>query len=744
MVDRPGWALDEVGLSEMSWTGDALCAAELPTAARIADSWMESVLGTSYIAMRRADLRSYLLEQAERLLVAVTAPRFDRSSARDVGAAMVAVHCTDTASLEASLLVLGRELSAAATTPGRTARIAAVQAALGAGYAERLRVTTRAEQERVVMAAARASAEQARWTSEARFQAVFADALVGMSVIDVQGGVLEVNRSMCDLLGFAADELTSRSVFSFLHPDDDPQIWAQIHDLLAGTRDSLRTTKCAHRKDGAALWIDMVMSLVRDADGTPRFVVCMVEDITQRQRLEDRLRHQAEHDPLTGLPNRTLFFDRLETALADPDRDVGVCYLDLDGFKGINDTLGHEVGDQLLQAVADRLRLDTGPHLVARMGGDEFVLLVQSRRDGESLIAELTRCAHAALASVQRPVRVGGHSIVVSASVGVVQRSDVGSGAAELMKAADTTLYWAKKDGRNRVAQFDAERHHRDVGRFALTARMPEALERNEFVVVYQPLVRLADSQVVGVEALVRWDLPSGERLGPDRFIPLAEETGLIVPLGRWVLTEACRQAAEWQRTVPGVDLVLSVNLAARQVREPGMVSDVATVLAETGWPAHALQLELTESDLMDTTDQSLDALHELEALGVRIAIDDFGTGYSNLAYLRHLPVHGLKLAGRFVTGHCEVGTDDVDVEVTMLLIRLAHVLSLTVTAESVETAAQLQQLRGLGCDYGQGWYFSPAVEPDTIAELLRRPPSPPIEVRPATRARRRGARIGR
>jgi len=732
-------------MSANAWSGRPLSTAAL-SAAQIADIWMNAVLGTSYVAMRRSDLRLFLAELVGELLSSLSVDRLDRSVPRGVGAAMVAAHFTDAVSIEVTLLVLGRELGRAAETPEQLARVAAVQAALGAGYAEALKDRTRAEQERIGVAAfaARATAEQARWTSEARFQAVFDGALIGISVIDTVGCIIEVNRALCDLLGYTADELIQKSLFSFVHADDDPNVWVQIKDLLAGSMDTLRVTKSVHRKDGAAMWTDVVMSLVRDADGTPRFAIGMVEDTTERLSLQDRLRHQARHDPLTGLPNRTLFFERLEAALAEPGRQLGVCYLDLDGFKGVNDTLGHDIGDQLLKAIADRLADEIDWHLVARMGGDEFVLMVEHRADERSLAAELSRCARTALAAVQRPIQIGSHSIVISASAGVVQRSDVGSGAAELMKAADTTLYWAKKDGRNRLAMFDAERHHRDVGRFALTARMPEALQRGEFAVLYQPLIRLTDSQVVGVEALVRWDLPSGERLGPDRFIPLAEETGLIVQLGRWVLVESCRQAARWRQAVPDLELFVSVNLAARQVREPGMVADVASILAETGWPAHALQMELTESDLMGTTGESLEALHELAAMGVQIAIDDFGTGYSNLAYLRHLPVHALKLAGRFVTGNCDEGTDEVDVEVTLLLIRLAHVLSLSVTAESVETAAQLEQLRELGCDIGQGWYFSPAVDAATITDQLRRPRWPVVAGTSVRPGRPGGASIGR
>jgi diguanylate cyclase (GGDEF)-like protein len=460
-----------------------------------------------------------------------------------------------------------------------------------------------------------------------------------------------------------------------------------------------------------------------------------MENITERHRLQTRLQHQAQHDPLTDLPNRTLFFERLEAALQAGTRP-GVCYLDLDGFKAVNDTLGHDLGDRLLHAVARQLvdAVGSAGHLVARMGGDEFVVLVDRIEEGEAGNERLRSVARTALEAVRRPIRLDENEIVVSASIGVV-RADGGHDAAELMKAADTTLYWAKADGRNRYALFDEDRHRSDVDRFELSARMPDALTRGEFSLEYQPLVRLADRSVLGVEALLRWTLPDGRRLDPGRFVPLAEDSGFIVPLGRWVLRQACRNAAAWAATNPDTQPLMSVNVAARQLREPSFVGDVAAVLAATGWPAELLQLELTESALMGTPDGSLAALHELSGMGVRIAIDDFGTGYSNFAYLRRLPVHALKLAGSFVTGAAgrgggaddrsgqaggeQAGGEQVDHEVVGLVIRLAHTLGLTVTAESVETASQFAHLRQLGCDTGQGWYFAPAVPAEQIPRLL-------------------------
>jgi diguanylate cyclase (GGDEF)-like protein/PAS domain S-box-containing protein len=698
----------------------------LPTPAAVARAWAAQVEGTSYVSMSRPSLVGYLTELAARILDAFTADTFDRSVPHGVGCALVGVHFTEAVSLERTVAVLGDQLAGAVQGREAATRLAAVQGALAAGYAQALQDRTRGEQQRISAAAfaARTAAEQARWASEARFEAVFAEAAIGIGIADVDGRIVEVNRAMCDMLGYTADEFRRRPVWEFIHPTDTPGIWDQVKELLAGATDHLRHEKAYYRKDGAQIWTDLVLSLVRDPQGRPRYVVAMIEDITERHELQLRLHHQATHDPLTGLPNRTLFFERLTAALeADTaGTRLGVCYLDLDGFKVVNDTLGHDAGDRLLQAVADRLAtaLRAEGHLVARMGGDEFVVLVE--RSGG--LDHLRRVAEAALDTVRQPVHLDGHHIVVSASVGVVERDDGGGGAAELMKAADTTLYWAKKDGRDRYALFDSDRHRTDVSRFELSSRMREALARGEFAVEYQPLVRLTDERTIGVEALVRWRLPDGQRLGPGAFIPLAEETGLIVPLGRWVLTEACRQARSWRDAHPSAELLMSVNMAARQMREPTVVADVAAILEATGWPAHALQLELTETDVMGTTAGSLETLHSLADMGVRIAIDDFGTGYSNLAYLRSLPVHTLKLAGPFVTGRRSGGSgrggEEMDHEILAALISLAHTLGLTVTAEYVETIQQRDRLRSLGCDAGQGWLFGPAAGPDSILPLLR------------------------
>ncbi|MEV1328951.1 EAL domain-containing protein [Micromonospora costi] len=695
-----------------------------------AAEWARALRRLGFVPHGAAETERLLLAYTERLARALRAEPFSAGPADDVGRAMVDAHLTEPGMLEWSVRALGEgfvdRVLPGGTRPADAAeRVAASQGALAAGFARALRDRTFAQQERIARSAwqARDEVEQALRDSEARFRAVFTGAAIGIGVAGVDGQIIEVNQSFADMLGYAAEELRGVNVSSLFHADDAAGMWELYQELIEGRHDPVRVEKRYHRKDGTSLWTDLAVSLVRHADGRPRFTVAMIEDITERYELQQRLRFQALHDPLTGLPNRTLFFETLGRVLdtAGPGQRVGVCFLDLDGFKAINDSLGHDLGDRLLVVIARRLAdsvADHG-HLVARMGGDEFVILV----DGGDGLDDAVSVAKTALAAVATPVPVGGQQLTVSASVGIVECPAGETSASELMKAADTTLYWAKGEGRGRWAVYDPERGARDIARSSLAATLPSALDRGEFVVRYQPIVSLLEGRMVAVEALVRWQHPELGLLGPDRFITLAEETGLIVRLGEWVLRQACRDAEGWRRRFPDARLVVSVNLAARQADDPGIVETVSDALASTGLPAGLLQLELTESAVMGTAGEPLRSLHRLAALGVRLAIDDFGTGYSNLAYLRRLPIHCLKLAGPFVEGiRGDVPTaaaDHRDERIVDALVRLAHALELWVTAEAVETGVQAERLRALRCDTGQGRFFGAPAPAREIADRL-------------------------
>ncbi|HZD98467.1 MAG TPA: EAL domain-containing protein [Micromonosporaceae bacterium] len=691
-----------------------------PSHAGLVERWVEAVSGTSYVPLNRGELRAYLGNLAARLTEAMTGDHLDETAIRDIGASMVAAHFTGPESLASTITVLGGEFDKS-TEAGAHERWLPAIAALAAGYADALRQRTLGEQQRITVAAlaARKDAEDARWSSERRFAAVFADAAIGIGIGTVDGKILEVNRAMCDMFGYTPEEFVTRGKKDFTHPGDPIGAWDLYAELTSGAREHMRMEKPYYRKDGTLIWTDLVVSLIRDQGGLPRYLVTMIEDITARHDLQARLRHQALHDPLTNLPNRTVFFERLEAALtADGARHpVGVCYLDLDGFKEINDTLGHDIGDRLLQEVARRLATRLGAdNLVARMGGDEFVVLVETEASPDQMVA----VAQAALAAVREPMHISGHTVTVSASVGVVAAPQSMRSGAELMKAADMTLYWAKAEGRNRWALFDPDRHAKEVTRYELSRSLPAALKLGELFLEYQPLVRLTDETLAGVEALVRWQHPAWGRLEPSEFIGLAEETGVIADLGRWVLRSACAQARDWRDRFPDRKLVVSVNLATQQVNDPTIVEDVAGLIAEFGLEPGLLELEITESAIMATTGQPLKTLHALADVGVRIAIDDFGTGYSNLAYLRTLPVHSLKLAGPFISSLYHRGRDDPeDHAIVRTLISLAHTLGLSVTAEGVETAAQAGALRHLECDIAQGYYYARPQAAASIDEWL-------------------------
>ncbi|HCA85373.1 MAG TPA: histidine kinase [Streptomyces sp.] len=563
-------------------------------------------------------------------------------------------------------------------------------------------------------------------------QAAFNAAQLAMAVIDRDGLVVTANRALGALLGTEPALLASEPAAELVDLGQDTLTRAAYREVLRGRGERLRCTRLLKHADGQSLWAEVTVSpLPDDSEAAGRaHALLSVADISDRHELQARLRHLRMHDPVTRLPNRALFFERLTNALEAAAYDlggtgrIGICYLDVDGFKAVNDTLGHRVGDQLLGLIGQRLAYCAdqagygrrGAQLVARLGGDEFAVLVEESTGTEQL-AELARSV---LHTLQQPFDLAGQRLSLSASIGVVERAAAGTTATGLMQAADTTLYWAKADGKARWTLFDPERNAHRMTRQALASTLRPAIERGEFTLEYQPLVGFDGGAVQGVEALVRWRHPQFGTLPPNRFIALAEEEGAIVELGRWVLAAACRQARRWQLERPESPIFVSVNVAVRQVWDSDLVSDVAGILAETGLPPHLLQLELTESAVMGSAGRPLQALQALSDMGIAIAIDDFGTGYSNLAYLSRLPVSNLKLDGAFVQGfRDEVAPNPADETIVGALVDLAHRLGLTVTAECVESAEQAERLRQIGCDTGQGFFYARPLTPERVSALL-------------------------
>jgi diguanylate cyclase (GGDEF)-like protein/PAS domain S-box-containing protein len=467
------------------------------------------------------------------------------------------------------------------------------------------------------------------------------------------------------------------------------------------------------RPDEPEAWVRVSAGPVRDRDGRIVAGVAVAEDVTQRRRLEGQLAHQAFHDPLTGLANRALFRDRVEHALTQTHRaggGVAVIFLDLDDFKAVNDSLGHAEGDQLLVQVAARLLGATrGCDTVARLGGDEFAILLNDAVDGDAHIV-----ANRILSSLTRPVLVGARELSVGASIGIAAaRCD--DGAEELLRNADLAMYQAKARGKGMYEVFAPPMYEAVRDRVSLQADLHHALERREFRLVYQPLVELATERVLGVEALVRWDHPTRGAVSPATFIPLAEESGMILPLGRWVLGEACRQAAIWQRRGIGAPYV-AVNISGRQLQHPQLVADVASALGDAGLDPGALLLEITEGVVMHDTEASLRRLLDLKGIGVRLAIDDFGTGYSSLSYLQRFPVDVLKIDKAFVD---DVAAGGSQAALARTIVALGETLSLDTVAEGIETAEQSAALLAMGCRVGQGYWFARPVPAPEITAML-------------------------
>ncbi len=652
------------------------------------------------------------------------APRFDPAAARLIGTGLAKARIRGSAALPASLKMIRHKAAETFLVAGKdpTDRIGDVLDELAGGYAEELRECAQIEQERLLGAvlATRREAEHAMRASEKRFRAIFTEAGVGIGIATLDGSVLDVNPALLRMFGGREQLYSPSPVTDHIHPEDAPSFIQEFLELTSGQRDTLRGEVRFVRPDATVLWTHATASLVRTDGGEPSYVVGVLEDVTERHQLRSRLHHQTYHDQLTRLPNRSLIDEQLRWAFSAGSsvRRVGLCHLDLDGFRAINDSLGHEVGDQLLLAVAGRLQLLAGEHLVTRTGGDEFAVLVSDPPD----IGYLRTLADRVLAGLRSPFVIGHQRLSVTASLGIAESTVTLTSPGELQRAADSARTWAKEDGGGRWVLFDAERDAGETIRFALAASVPAAVDRDEFGLFYQPLVELGSGELTGVEALVRWHHPQHGLLQPSKFIELAERNGAIVPLGRWVLTEACRQARQWGEEYGSRAPYVSVNVAPRQLAEPGWLAEVSSVLAATGLEPHRLQLEITERAVLVDESSASDSLGALRDMGVRLAIDDFGTGYSSLSYLRRLPVHGLKIDGSFIRGLRGAGPDSPDGKIVEALISMAHALHLGVTAEWVETAAQARRLAALGCDVGQGHWFGDAAPAPQLDIRLGRP----------------------
>ena len=509
---------------------------------------------------------------------------------------------------------------------------------------------------------------------------------------------------------YADPELPVRTV----HPDDLEALTAALDPSGISTRpQTLRVI----RKDGEVVWVEQRVVPIHDETGELVAIEGIARDISERKRVEEQLAHQALHDPLTELPNRMLFMDRLDQAMARLERrehtTLAVLFLDLDQFKLINDTLSHQAGDDVLVEVGRRLRDTLRPgDTVARFGGDEFAVLCEDVADVHQVVTIADRIGEA----IKQPLVTLGREVAVTASIGVAMGFDARATPDSLLRDADAAMYRAKERGRDRCELFDEAMRARAFQRLNIEQGLRGAIERGELRLVYQPIFDVATGHAVAVEALVRWEHPERGQVLPSEFVPLAEESGLIVPIGTFVLGEACRQAAAWRRAHAGPPVVVSVNLSARQLGVPDLPQVVSDALVAAGLEPGGLCLEITESAVMDDAQSAAESLRALRQLGVSLAIDDFGTGYSSLGYLKRFPIDTLKVDRAFVDG---LGEDPEDSAIVAAVVSLGHALGVRVAAEGVETPEQLAELRRLGCDEAQGYYFARPVPAATLEELV-------------------------
>lgn len=559
-------------------------------------------------------------------------------------------------------------------------------------------------------------AEEKLRDSERRFRSAFENSPVGMVLIDMQGNIFQANNFASEVLGYEKAPLEGMHVSRLVPTEDRPQLKETLRRLRDGKDRTVRSECRMLREDNLEVWTNFHIVVENDSAGEPSYLIGQIADITEMKSSQNRMERMAFYDTLTNLANRRLFYDRLGQAVDHAQRSrhlSALLYLDLDQFKRVNDTLGHEVGDILLQEVSTRLtacvrKEDT----VARLGGDEFTVLlfdIRSPSDA-SLVADKI------LKALRQPLTISGHQLVITTSIGITIVPQDGTDPNSLMKNADLAMYRAKEHGRNTYHFYSEEMNTNAIKRLRTEYELRRALDRNEFVLYYQPKVRLSDQQIVGVECLIRWDHPERGILTPYEFIEVAEETGAIVDMGSWIIQEAC-QTGKILCDQARRNIQIAVNISPRQFRDPNLVSTIRRNLRETGLNPATLELEITETMLMGDVDAANATVRQLHALGVRMAIDDFGTGYSSLNYLKKFPINTVKVDRSFIM---DIPSSEDDKAITSAVIAMAHRLNMEVVAEGVETRDQFDFLVEHDCEYAQGYLWSKPLPLDNIRHMIQ------------------------
>lgn len=541
----------------------------------------------------------------------------------------------------------------------------------------------------------------------------------GVAIIDISKDTLPfiyVNKAFERITGYLEKQIIGKSLGDMQSSKADQINYKRLTLAIRESREETVELE-SHRRNGESYWAEFSLAPVSDSFGKIKHYVCLVTDITQRKEMEKQLLRQATHDSLTELPNRVLLIDRVHQAILQAKKNdtiLAFLFLDLDHFKMTNDTLGHTIGDKLLQAVSNRLIIATGDFdTVARLGGDEFVILLQDVKHEQQAFDK----AKELLKSIERPYKIDQHSLKVTGSIGISFYPKDGLDYESLLKNADVSMYHAKDSGRNNYRTFDEELNKRVLNRMQLDTALRDSLNRQEFYLLYQPLMDIKKNQIIGFEALIRWNSHILGQVSPLQFIGMAEENGMIVEIGKWVLEEACNELKRWH--LQGYDnLSVAVNISGRQFRQTRLPEVVQDILTKTNLPAHCLELELTESLLIDDVTNAVKTMNALKLMGVKLVIDDFGTGYSSLSYLKQFPVDKLKIDRSFIT---ELLNVENDAAIARAIINLGHSLNLEVLAEGVETQVQRDFILNHGCDYAQGYFYKPPQLPEDLAEFIKK-----------------------